>query len=98
MRSVANASGDLRFDNTTFMQHLYTGVGAICRLMEAHIFSLDEPGFFYANPFSSGVTGIHISNNITSGLLHAAGIHPGPIDPRAIGWDHPTPISFFRRQ
>ena len=95
MGIYANAPNDNRFDNTVFKQFIISGDCAIDRLIAAYDFSSAQIGWIYGSLLVPGVTGIHISNNIASGLLRAAGIHPGPIDPRAIGWNQPTPLSFF---
>jgi len=77
------------------MQHIASGDCAINRLIAAQTFAQTQRGWLYGSVLVPGVRGTHISNNIASGLLRAAGIHPGPIDPRTVGWDQPTPLSFF---
>jgi len=95
LQIVANVASDLEFDKRTFQKHLFTGKGAIDKLLEAH--NSQGRGWVYGSLLVPGVRGIHISNNILSGLLHVAGIHPGKLEHLAIGWDYPTPDSFFGR-
>ena len=94
LQIVGNVDSDLRW-NATYWRHLYSGVGAIDRLMDAH--DSQQRGFLYGSLIVPGVRGIHISNNILSGLLHVAEIHPGALNRRAIGWNQPTPRGFFGR-
>ena len=91
-----NMPNDLAWNNRTYWRHLDSSVGGINRMLSAH--ESQGRGWIYASPFVRGVRGVHVSNNILSGLLHVAGIHPGPLGQRAIGWDQPTPRSFFGRQ
>jgi len=95
LQIVANVANDINFDNTVFKQFIISGDCAIRRLIAAQAYARNQEGWLYASLLVPGVWGPHVSNNITSGLLHAAGIHPGSINLRALGWDFPTPLSFF---
>lgn len=92
LQIVGNVYSDLRW-NAVYWRHLYSGVGGIDRLMNAH--ASQGQGWIYGSLAVPGVTGIHISNNILSGLLHVADIHSGELGHRAIGWNQPTPLSHF---
>jgi len=96
LRIRGNMPNDLAWNNRTYWRHLDSSVDGINRMLSAT--ESQGRGWFYGSPFVPGVTGVHVSNNILSGLLHVAGIHPGTLGQRAIGWDQPTPRSFFGRR
>jgi len=47
LQIVGNVANDIRFDNTTFTQHLHSGTGAIDRLMIAH--ESQQQGWVYGS-------------------------------------------------
>jgi len=94
LRSIGNRESDLRFDNKQLMQHISSGVGAICNLMSAHKYSTTRAGFAY-NPLG-GPIGFN-SNSILSGLLRATELHPGDLNQTVRGWNNPISRGFFGR-